>query len=133
MATVGGRNMREAYDIYSAISPRVFIALVRFIPVLDPSTVPCRIRHHSRHQTHITLRTDAVTGPRQQPWAPRGGAEMATNITSSGSGDGRSCQLPRTACHLPQGTKSLGHKVRVPLIIQSHACYTPRLLRTSLL
>jgi hypothetical protein len=38
---------------------------------------------------------------------------MATNPAASGSGGRGGRELARTAHHIPQGTKSLGRKVRV--------------------
>jgi hypothetical protein len=108
MVTTGGRNMCEADDIYSATSPHSTCSSY-------PSTVcgsqPSSSRHHSRRQALVTLWTNAVTGLRRRPSAPRGSGRMATNPAASGSGDRGGRELARTACHLPQGTKSLGRKV----------------------
>lgn len=90
-------------------------------PINIPSTVcnvlsvPFFLRQNNRHceQDHVTLWTNAVTGPCQRPWAPRGGSGMATTPATSGSGDWGGRELARTACHLPQGAKSLGRKVHV--------------------
>ena len=103
---------------------RLTISAVQQIPTHNfTALVPyC---NHSRHQAHVTLWTNAVTGRRRRPSAPRGGRRLATNPAASGSGVRGGGELARTACHLPQGTKSLGRKVRVLFRLQYGACYTP--------
>jgi len=136
MVTTGGRNMCDADDIYRAINPHPYLhntcSLYPRTGSPAPSAVPSPLpsHHHSRRHALVTLWTNAVTGPRRRPSAPPGGGRMATKHAASGSGDRGGRELARTACHLPQGTKSLGRKVRVLFRLQYHACYTPRLPRT---